>query len=137
MASTKIIGVRALHDKYLHTKVTHSEVVDLYKYVEANPESGSIRNEFFKMLDESEDEGKIRNYLNADIIRGGLQDSKYNPLMGSGIPELDLDSALLDDLFAAKEPRIRGHRKVGRNEPCPCGSGKKFKQCCLGKGIYD
>jgi SEC-C motif-containing protein len=23
--------------------------------------------------------------------------------------------------------------KVGRNDPCPCGSGKKFKQCCLGK----
>jgi SEC-C motif-containing protein len=23
--------------------------------------------------------------------------------------------------------------KVGRNEPCPCGSGKKYKQCCLGK----
>jgi len=22
--------------------------------------------------------------------------------------------------------------KVGRNEPCPCGSGKKFKKCCLG-----
>lgn len=21
--------------------------------------------------------------------------------------------------------------KVGRNEPCPCGSGKKFKNCCL------
>ncbi|MGL6311367.1 SEC-C metal-binding domain-containing protein [Aeromonas sp. 96A] len=21
--------------------------------------------------------------------------------------------------------------KVGRNEPCPCGSGKKYKQCCL------
>ena len=23
--------------------------------------------------------------------------------------------------------------KVGRNEPCPCGSGKKYKKCCLGK----
>lgn len=23
--------------------------------------------------------------------------------------------------------------KVGRNDPCPCGSGKKYKQCCLGK----
>jgi uncharacterized protein YecA (UPF0149 family) len=23
--------------------------------------------------------------------------------------------------------------KVGRNERCPCGSGKKFKHCCLGK----
>jgi len=25
--------------------------------------------------------------------------------------------------------------KTGRNDPCPCGSGKKFKKCCLGKGI--
>jgi hypothetical protein len=23
--------------------------------------------------------------------------------------------------------------KTGRNEPCPCGSGKKFKKCCEGK----
>jgi preprotein translocase subunit SecA len=26
-------------------------------------------------------------------------------------------------------PFVRGQPKVGRNEPCPCGSGKKFKQC--------
>ena len=25
--------------------------------------------------------------------------------------------------------------KVGRNQPCPCGSGKKYKQCCLKKGL--
>jgi len=24
-------------------------------------------------------------------------------------------------------------RKIGRNEPCPCGSGEKFKRCHLGK----
>ena len=24
-------------------------------------------------------------------------------------------------------------KKVGRNEPCPCGSGKKYKKCCIGK----
>ncbi|MCZ2154947.1 MAG: SEC-C domain-containing protein [Bryobacterales bacterium] len=24
----------------------------------------------------------------------------------------------------------RAHPKVGRNDPCPCGSGKKFKKCC-------
>ncbi|MGL1835188.1 UPF0149 family protein, partial [Rhodocyclaceae bacterium SMB388] len=24
----------------------------------------------------------------------------------------------------------RGHPKIGRNDPCPCGSGKKFKKCC-------
>lgn len=27
------------------------------------------------------------------------------------------------------EPLMRDGRKVGRNEPCPCGSGKKYKQC--------
>ena len=26
-------------------------------------------------------------------------------------------------------PFVREERKVGRNEPCPCGSGKKFKHC--------
>ena len=31
-------------------------------------------------------------------------------------------------------PFVRGERKVGRNEPCPCGSGKKYKQCC-GKNL--
>jgi preprotein translocase subunit SecA len=29
----------------------------------------------------------------------------------------------------AKTPYVRDGRKVGRNEPCPCGSGKKYKQC--------
>lgn len=28
-------------------------------------------------------------------------------------------------------------KKVYRNDPCPCGSGKKFKKCCQGKGIFD
>ncbi|MGD8109807.1 preprotein translocase subunit SecA [Vibrio sp. TRT 17S01] len=29
----------------------------------------------------------------------------------------------------AHQPMVREERKVGRNEPCPCGSGKKYKQC--------
>jgi preprotein translocase subunit SecA len=29
----------------------------------------------------------------------------------------------------ASQPMVREERKVGRNEPCPCGSGKKYKQC--------
>ena len=28
-----------------------------------------------------------------------------------------------------RSPYVRGGRKIGRNEPCPCGSGKKYKQC--------
>jgi uncharacterized protein len=31
----------------------------------------------------------------------------------------------------ASTPVARSEPKVGRNDPCPCGSGKKYKQCCL------
>jgi hypothetical protein len=33
---------------------------------------------------------------------------------------------------AATEPHHNPFRGVGRNDPCPCGSSKKFKRCCLG-----
>jgi preprotein translocase subunit SecA len=31
---------------------------------------------------------------------------------------------------AKKKPQRRASKKVGRNDPCPCGSGKKYKKCC-------
>lgn len=31
----------------------------------------------------------------------------------------------------ASQPQRRTEPRVGRNDPCPCGSGKKFKNCCL------
>ncbi|MBW2670678.1 MAG: SEC-C domain-containing protein, partial [Deltaproteobacteria bacterium] len=34
------------------------------------------------------------------------------------------------DQPARKKPVKRAQNKVGRNAPCPCGSGKKFKKCC-------
>lgn len=42
--------------------------------------------------------------------------------------EEDLLEPLPDEYFPA--PLRRTAPKVGRNEPCPCGSGKKFKKCC-------
>jgi hypothetical protein len=41
----------------------------------------------------------------------------------------DFEDDELDDL--PLEPYVREGRKIGRNEPCPCGSGKKYKKCCL------
>jgi len=34
-----------------------------------------------------------------------------------------------DDRAPAPAPFVRGVPKVGRNDPCPCGSGRKYKQC--------
>ena len=137
VASTAIVATRALHEEYLKTKVTHGEVEKLYKYVEVNYDSGAVRNVFFEMLEESEDAHCRKNYLTEDLIREARQDARYNPMMGSGLPEYDMESDLLWDFAHPQIPYVREHRKVGANEPCPCGSGRKFKKCCRGNGMYD
>lgn len=35
-----------------------------------------------------------------------------------------------DGKFIGPETIVREEPKIGRNEPCPCGSGKKYKKCC-------
>lgn len=78
----------------------------------------------------SEELSKIGE-LSHFIIEGGKNNSKAN------------DTNLLDNLFSMPDYEIGGgenfrntiepirvEKKVGRNEPCPCGSGKKYKKCC-------
>ena len=42
----------------------------------------------------------------------------------------DLNDEVEDDL-EEEPPPPPTRQKAGRNDPCPCGSGKKFKKCCL------
>ena len=46
---------------------------------------------------------------------------------------LEAEVAAHERLLAAKRPTPRPARpdRIGRNDPCPCGSGKKFKACCM------
>lgn len=44
-------------------------------------------------------------------------------------PDKPEDIFDLERLLNPPEPKI-AEKKVGRNEPCPCGSGKKYKKCC-------
>ena len=46
----------------------------------------------------------------------------------------DLETAGARPSAARPEPRAADGQKVGRNDACPCGSGKKYKKCCLLKG---
>jgi uncharacterized protein len=45
-----------------------------------------------------------------------------------GVDDRDLDGARDG---GPREPYVRATPKVGRNDPCPCGSGKKYKKCCM------
>ena len=42
----------------------------------------------------------------------------------------DGDWKFADGAFVAETPQTREAPKISRNDPCPCGSGKKFKKCC-------
>ena len=44
--------------------------------------------------------------------------------------ELEMARRSSDDSEADRKPVTRGEEKIGRNAPCPCGSGKKYKKCC-------
>jgi len=49
--------------------------------------------------------------------------------MGEAVPQGLPGLTSSSEPLSSQEPFIRNDRKVGRNEPCPCGSGKKYKQC--------
>jgi uncharacterized protein YecA (UPF0149 family) len=48
-------------------------------------------------------------------------------------PRGDEDELEDEDLFPEEPmaPYVRETPKAGRNDPCPCGSGKKYKKCCM------
>lgn len=60
---------------------------------------------------------------------------KVLPNLLSGVGMLGRDIALeeqaQEEATDAISPFYNENKSVGRNDPCPCGSGKKFKKCCL------
>ena len=139
IANAKVMAVHALHKHVLHDKVSHAEVEESFKYVELNYNSNSLRETFFKMIEDSEDADHRDDYKTKWVMYGARQGAKYDPFIGSGIPEVDLEADLMRELldYKPQEPYKRTNRKIGANELCPCGSGKKFKKCCRGNGKYD
>ena len=56
------------------------------------------------------------------------QQLAFQHAQASALPEAEQESA--QQVEAPQQPMVRDTPKVGRNDPCPCGSGKKYKQCC-------
>ena len=59
-------------------------------------------------------------------IELGLREKRETPQPNYLNPEFESLTNIFDDFTAKK-------KKIGRNAPCPCGSGKKYKKCCLDK----
>ena len=46
-------------------------------------------------------------------------------------PPVDRPPSVIERRWSSARPYVNEKREVGRNDPCPCGSGKKYKKCCL------
>ena len=57
-----------------------------------------------------------------------LQQYAFQHAQASALPEAEQERG--QQAEAPQQPMVRDAPKVGRNDPCPCGSGKKYKQCC-------
>ena len=79
------------------------------------------------------EEGYVEYVVCGDIedveIELGLRSHRSTP---ANYPTL-ADRFFPDLKAVNSRQETRKKNKVGRNEPCPCGSGKKYKKCCLNK----
>jgi HEAT repeat protein len=79
--------------------------------------------------------GRIKAlFRRIEDLAGGFEPEEYEivklaldeRLMLHGLKPVFFDDSAEEEL----EPQVARTAKVGRNDPCPCGSGKKYKKCC-------
>ena len=70
---------------------------------------------------------RVHNKKRAEEIRPIFVKNGWQFILGIE-PDKPEDISDLEKLL--NPPRPVQSEKIGRNDPCPCGSGKKFKKCC-------
>jgi SEC-C motif domain protein len=69
----------------------------------------------------------------ASYMRDGLKDVHHERAKFKKENSADGSKWLYDEGHITPLTVVRTTPKTGRNDPCPCGSGKKYKHCCLNK----
>lgn len=105
-------------------KFSIQEIFEVFKIRGVDFKSEKQVNEVLKLImDMANNTGLWENNGHTpDEIFKGYEKNHLQPLPDK---PFEFDEA---DIFDFKTGK-----KVGRNDPCPCGSGKKYKKCCLGK----
>ena len=94
------------------------EGIHLRSYAQENP-LRAYTTEGFEMFDSMLD--TIEKETTMYLLRAEIRQNSVRKQVTKG-------EAVSDNKPKKKEPKKV--RKIGRNEPCPCGSGKKYKNCC-------
>lgn len=97
------------------------EGMDLFTEMIDRVRADIIANFTRAKLKEDNQENQTRSALRDQLESGREREARYS--FGTARPTSN----------APTSPQRRMGPKIGRNDPCPCGSGLKHKKCCLGK----
>lgn len=115
--------------------------IGLRGYAQKNPKQEYKREAFLMFSDmlQGIKEDVVSNLIRAQFVAEDEIEALEKQQRQAAAANLQFNHASADDVLEAPsdsnstleiaEPFIRTESKVGRNEPCPCGSGKKYKQC--------
>ncbi|NQT75513.1 MAG: preprotein translocase subunit SecA [Candidatus Omnitrophica bacterium] len=136
----KMIMLQVIDSKWkdhLHAMDNLREGIGLRAYGQRDPlveYQHEGYNMFMAMIDSIKDETieflfKVQAMREEAAPRGIFQSLPQQFVHGEITP-MSSPSAAPQDLPGPPTPHKRAEAKVGRNEPCSCGSGKKYKKCC-------
>jgi uncharacterized protein YecA (UPF0149 family) len=114
------IACGAAKNKFRHLKTIIGIAIDAPKF--------SIRNsEDFILMDCSDWPNDLREDYEQANEGFGFFKSENLTIQKKNVKEFPI--------VEESESKHLGRTKIGRNSPCPCGSGKKYKKCCIDVGV--
>ena len=113
----------------------------LYEQIKPSEENDQMKESVVNLKKKVQ---KTKENVKTGMIMDELEDVKLDENNSRTIDQFDnpvtgkLDENTLQKLMAYRnrKPSIREY-KIGRKDPCPCGSGKKYTNCCLKTGKYE
>jgi len=126
----RVLLMRTVDQKWM----THIDEMDqmrqgitLRSYAQRDPlvEYKFLGYEMFEEMSNNIQRDTIHALFNVAVV------NEMQPQMQQVVKKEDMSTN--QDATAVKKTVRRDNDKVGRNDPCPCGSGKKYKQCCVNK----
>jgi uncharacterized protein YchJ len=114
--------------EYIAAKI---ELIDNYEY--HNREFKVLKSEYnglYTLIKDFIDDIRFKNNREKTLMKLFKELEKTDTFGLSNYLESD-DEFM--DFRPYEEPYTNDEVKVGRNDPCPCGSGRKYKKCCINK----
>ena len=115
--------VKELADKYGIT------VMEMTGFLDGIQESLKVPND----IDALEEDSQVSLDFDNEKLYRNMVEAKADWLYGLSAWDDIFSKEKQEELYKlqkASHTFVREEKKIGRNDPCPCGSGKKYKNCC-------